>query len=52
MLTLTRKQAKMSGMKPQCPECKCETVYYRIKSKTFMCRRCGHEWAKETEKSK
>ena len=37
------------NMKPQCPDCKCETVYYRLKSKTFICRRCGNEWNKKKE---
>ena len=36
-------------MKPQCPECKCETVYYRLRSKDFVCRRCGNEWTKKKE---
>lgn len=34
-------------MKPICPECKCQTIYHRIKSNTFKCRRCGNEWKKE-----
>lgn len=39
-------------MKPQCPSCKCETVYFRLKSETFVCRRCGNEWVKtSSEKS-
>ena len=37
-------------MKPQCPDCKCETVYYRKKINGFICRRCGNEWEKKPKK--
>ena len=33
--------------KPICPECKCETIYYRSKTNTYLCRRCGATWPKE-----
>lgn len=36
-------------MKPICPKCTCETIYYRNKSNTFICRRCGETWKKEKE---
>ena len=36
-------------MKPICPDCNSEVVYYRKKIKGFICRRCGHEWKKKPE---
>jgi ribosomal protein L37AE/L43A len=36
-------------MKPICPDCKCETIYYRKKVNMFVCRRCGNEWTKEVK---
>lgn len=39
-------------MKPQCPECKCETVYFRIRTQDFICRRCGNVWKVEAVKAR
>ena len=39
-------------MKPVCKECKSKQVLYRIKSKSFVCRVCGHEWVKEVKQVK
>jgi ribosomal protein L37AE/L43A len=28
-----------------CPRCESRVVYYRHKTKTYACRRCGNVWA-------
>jgi len=35
---------------PICPNCKGKQVRYRIRSKSYTCMRCGHEWPKKEEK--
>jgi len=37
-------------MKPKCPECESQQVLYRVKSKSYICRVCGKEWAKDVSK--
>jgi ribosomal protein L37AE/L43A len=30
----------------RCQECKSVMTYFRIKSKSYVCRSCGNEWKK------
>jgi ribosomal protein L37AE/L43A len=30
----------------RCPECKSVMTYFRIRSKSYVCRSCGNEWKK------
>jgi ribosomal protein L37AE/L43A len=33
--------------KPKCPNCGRSNILYRIKTDDFVCRQCGHKWAKK-----
>lgn len=35
-----------------CPHCKSTNVYFRIKTQTYTCRRCGESWAKVVKAAK
>ena len=28
----------------KCPKCGSSFVYYRVRKKEWICRRCGHTW--------
>ena len=32
---------------PECPECRAHQARWRSSTGTYICRVCGHEWAKE-----
>jgi ribosomal protein L37AE/L43A len=46
--------AKVANPKtPECPSCHTHQARYRSSTRTYICRVCGHEWARpEPEKAK
>ncbi|KKM03194.1 hypothetical protein LCGC14_1776800 [marine sediment metagenome] len=37
----------MTDEKPTCPVCKLTTVRYRVRTNSYICIRCGHQWPKK-----
>lgn len=33
-------------LKLKCPDCKSAFIYFKRTTQSFVCRRCGNEWAK------
>ena len=38
---------KQKDKKPRCPNCSTTQIRFRMNTKTFWCRVCGHEWKKK-----
>lgn len=42
---------KLTAETPKCPACGRATMLYRVRTDSYLCRACGHQWPREAERS-
>ena len=46
------KNKSLKELKLFCPYCNGQIIYYRLRSNTYFCRRCGNDWKKGKQENK